>query len=117
MTHGFTSEHRGARGNLVEGVLEPRVLWRAPIPSIPHRPGARRPRRPDPGGQHLVRQWLQRRQDSGGVPFALRPDGRAVHLKRSSLTVNHGTYYLDTSVTLDQQQKENFSNTFPARKT
>jgi hypothetical protein len=37
------------------------------------------------------------------VPLALREDGRAVHLNRSSLTVNHGTYYLDTSVTLDQQ--------------
>jgi cell migration-inducing and hyaluronan-binding protein len=32
---------------------------------------------------------------------------------RSSLTVNHGTYYLDTSVTDGQQNSEPFSNTVP----
>ena len=44
-------------------------------------------------------------------PF-VRMGGQST-FNRSSLTANHGTYYLDTSVTLDQQLTENFSNTKP----
>jgi len=44
-------------------------------------------------------------------PF-VRMGGQST-FNRSSLTANHGTYYLDTSVTLAQQLAENFSNTKP----
>ena len=92
-------------------MLEPRVLRRAPLPSIPHRRPA--------GTTRETKTWIAKGCDRSRTrpwrtcrwPF-VRMGGQSTY-NRSSLTVNHGTYYLDTSVTLDQQLTENFSNTKP----
>jgi hypothetical protein len=50
-------------------------------------------------------------QDKCRWPFT-RMGGQSTY-QRSTLTVNHGTYYLDTSVTKNTQRTEKFSTIFP----
>jgi hypothetical protein len=55
-------------------------------------------------GVPLYRQDLMPNAD-GGVARSIRMMGQEIG-QRSSLTVNHGTYYLDTTVGLDRQKKD-----------
>ena len=49
----------------------------------------------------------------GELPLAVHSHGRRDLSQRETLTINNGTYYVDTTVSLDTQNTENYTTTAP----
>ena len=116
---GVRFTHQLGRGGTWSAeCYEPGLLRRASLSPVPDRRDQRNAARAADLEYELQQTDTQRTTDACRWPF-VRMGGQSTY-QRSTLTANHGTYFLDTNVSFDTQwqnkengTKEHFTDTIP----